>query len=189
MKPFVFCLSILGTIAFNLTHAQDALPSIYAIIEEPLRAVDTIPDYTQNEAKIKLTGTLYKADGETPVSDALVVLSHADADGHFNVREKNGNAYVHHTAFVKTDTNGRYTFYTFVPGGDRRFNQMQELFLLVKIGEQPAEELPTLLFDADPLLTKRCRRRIAKRSESDRILKPVSSQKILEAEYDIVLAE
>lgn len=189
MKSFVFCLSILCTITFNLIYAQDGLPSIYSIIEEPLKAVDTIPDYTQNEAKIKLSGTLYEADGKTPVSDALVVLSHADANGHFNLKESNGNEYVHHTAFVKTDTNGRYTFYTFVPGGDRRFNQLQELFLLVKVGEQPAEELPTLLFDTDPLLTKRCRRRIAKRSESDRILKPVSSQKILQAEYDIVLTE
>lgn len=147
----------------------------------------TIPDYESKENKIKITGTVYQSDGVTPAKDVLLYIEQPDEHGDFDLREDNEKRYVHHRAWVKTDANGQYTIYTFVPGGDRRFNQLQQIYPLIKEESKPEYALDTFLFEEDPLLSRACRKKIAKKGDLSRILNPKKVDGLLVAERDIVL--
>jgi protocatechuate 3,4-dioxygenase beta subunit len=153
-----------------------------------LSATDSIPDFESKEQKLKITGTIYKSDGVTPAEGIILYIEQADEDGNFDLREKNDKRYAHHRGWVKTDADGRYTIYTFIPGNDRRFNQLSQLFPAIKEPSKPNYNLESFLFDSDLMLTKLCRKKIAKKGDPTRILKPINKDGLLIVEKNIVLS-
>lgn len=182
-----FCLICFYS-AFNPVNAQEKGSPIYDRAEDQLTNTDTIPDYRSKTNKLKLTGTIYQSDGVTPAKDVILFIEQPNEDGDFELRNEGDSRYVFHRSWVKTDADGKYTFYTFVPGNDRRYNQLQQIFPLIKGASQQEYQLETFLFDSDPLLTKRCRKQIAKKSDVSRILKLKEIDGVLVAQKDIVLA-
>ena len=160
---------------------------VYDYNENRLSNTDTIPGFESKEQKIKVTGTIYLSDGVTPAKDVILYIEQADENGDFDLRFHNEKRYVHHRGWVKTDADGKYTFYTFVPGNDRRYNQLQQLYPIVKAPNEDEVALTTFLFEEDPLLSKACRKRIAKHSNQSRILKPKAVDGLLVANRDIIL--
>ncbi|TCK69296.1 protocatechuate 3,4-dioxygenase beta subunit [Winogradskyella wandonensis] len=128
----------------------------------------TVGTYEEAQDKFTLAGILYLSDGITPAKDYIITINQADSNGDFN-SDENDNLIT--SAVIKTDNSGRYEFKTFIPGTDRLHNKLQEIFMKVETPTGESYAMPTLLFDADPKLTKRCRKQIAKRSDSSRILK------------------
>lgn len=188
----LFCLVCFYS-AFNPIMAQKSntnsdfkLP-IYDRAEDQLRNTDTIPDFRSKTNQLKLTGVIYQSDGVTPAKDVILYIEQPDENGDFELRNKGDARYVLHRSWVKTDADGRYTFYTFIPGGDRRFNQLQQVHPIVKEATKQAYVLETFLFDEDPLLTKTCRKRMAKKGDPTRILTPKAVDGMLVAERNIVL--
>lgn len=161
---------------------------IYDYNELQLSATDSIPDFESKEQQLKITGTIYKSDGVTPAEGIILYIEQADENGDFDLREKNDKRYAHHRGWVKTDANGRYTIYTFVPGNDRRYNQLSQLFPAIKEPSKPNYNLESFLFDTDPMLTKLCRKKIAKKGDPTRILKPIKKDGLLIVEKNIVLS-
>lgn len=157
----------------------------YNILE--LSASDSIPDFASKQQKLKITGIIYKSDGVTPAEDVILYIEQADEDGDFDLRKHNDKRYAHYRGWIKTNADGRYTFYTFIPGGDRRYNQLQQLFLAIKEPLKPNYNLESFLFDKDPLLTALCRKKISKKGDPSRILKPIKKGEILVVEKNIVL--
>jgi protocatechuate 3,4-dioxygenase beta subunit len=157
--------------------------------EELLSNTDTIPDFRSKTNKLKLTGIVYQSDGVTPAKDVIIYIEHADEDGNFDLRRTGEERYVFHRSWVKTDADGRYTFHTFVPGNDRRYSQLQQIFPLVKAPSKKTYELQSFVFDADPLLTKRCRKRLAKKGQTNRILTTTEKDGLLIANKNIILSE
>ena len=155
--------------------------------EDQLTSTDTIPDYRSKTDKLKLTGTIYQSDGVTPASNVILFIEQPDEDGNFDLRRSGVERYVFHRSWVKTDADGRYTIYTFIPGNDRRYNQLQQIYPLVKEPSKEVYQLETFLFDEDPLLSRVCRKRIAKKSDPTRILKPKKVDGLLVAQRDIIL--
>ncbi|RNC86242.1 MAG: hypothetical protein ED556_08055 [Winogradskyella sp.] len=148
----------------------------------------TIADYNERTTKFKLTGTLYLADGTTPAANHKITLNQADEDGNFKFYKENGVKILRHAATLTTDANGKYTFYTFVPGGDRLYNQIQELYLKVELPDQTEYALPSLFFDSDPMLSKRCRKKMLKRGEEKRILILKDTNNLLEVTHDFIVS-
>ena len=144
---------------------------IYDRDESQLLSTDTIPDFRSKTNKLKLTGVIYESDGVTPAKDVIMFIEQPNEDGGFDLRNEGDNRYVFHRSWVKTDEDGRYTFYTFVPGNDRRYNQLQQIFPIIKESSKPEYMLESFLFDEDPLLSKACRKKITKRGDITRILK------------------
>ena len=177
-------------IVFNISvlKAQMSLNHINPLLETQISNTATIPDYALKNHKIIITGTIYESDGVTPAKNVVLTISHADEDGNFDLRKKDDKDYLYHKATIKTDVDGNYYFYTFIPGNDRRFNQLQEIFLLAKTEQEVEFIMPTLLFDQDPLLTKRCRKRITKNSDLSHILKPKKVDGLLKVKHDIILS-
>ncbi|APY07078.1 hypothetical protein BWZ20_01620 [Winogradskyella sp. J14-2] len=181
-----FCLICFYS-AFNTTFAQES--PIFDRAEDQLANTDTIPDFRSKVHKLKLTGIIYKNDGVTPAKDVILFIEQPDEDGNFDLRRAGDQRYVFHRSWVKTDADGRYTFYTFIPGNDRRYNQMQQIFPIIKETSKEAVPLESLLFDDDPMLTKRCRKQLAKKGNTARILTTKKVDGILVAEKNIVLPE
>lgn len=182
-----FCSAINPIAAQELNSNIDSNSPLYDRAEDQLTNTDTIPDYRSKTNKLKLTGIIYQSDGVTPAKDVILFVEQPDENGDFDLRRTGDARYVFHRSWVKTDADGRYTFYTFVPGGDRRFNQLQQVFPIVKQSSKEAYELESFLFDEDPLLTKTCRKRLAKKGDPSRILKLKSENGIFVAERNIIL--
>jgi protocatechuate 3,4-dioxygenase beta subunit len=66
---------------------------------------------------------------------------------------------------------------------------MQQIFPSVKEPSKPVYDLASFLFDEDPLLSKRCRKRINKIGDPTRILKFKKEGELLVAQKNIVLGE
>ena len=188
----LFCIvcfySAINPIAAQESNSiSDLNNPIYDRAEDQLRNTDTIPDFRSKTNKLKLTGIIYQSDGVTPAKDVILFIEQPDEDGDFDLRRTGDSRYVFHRSWVKTDADGRYTFYTFVPGNDRRYNQLQQIFPIVKESSKPEYELETFLFDEDPLLSSACRKKITKKGDTTRILKLKKEDGLLIAQRDIVL--
>lgn len=172
----------------NYSFSQQLeLHPIFDRNENQMVNTDTIPDFQEKVNKIKLYGTIYQSDGVTPAKDVILYIEQADTNGDFDLREQGESTYVYHRGWVKTDANGQYQIFTFIPGNDRRYNQLQQLFPTLKEPSKPAYDLESFLFDEDPLLTKLCRKRLLKKSDPTRILKLSKRDGINMVKKDIVL--
>jgi len=156
---------------------------------DQLNNTDTIPGFESKENKLKIYGTIYKSDGVTPAKDVILYIEQADENGNFDLRKENDQRYVYNRGWIKTDSDGNYTFYTFIPGNDRRFNQMQQLFPIIKEPSKPEYAIGTFLFDEDPLLSKLCRKRMAKKGDLTRILKLKKVDELFVTQKDIILQD
>lgn len=126
---------------------------IYDYSEKNISNTDTIPDFNIKENKIKITGTIYLADGVTPAKDVLFYVCQPDENGAYQLeRDEYRKRYVHHRGWVKTDADGRYTFYTFIPGKFLRVKELKQIHRVIKQPGLPEQELSSFFFNDDPLL-------------------------------------
>ena len=126
---------------------------IYDFSEKHLNHTDTIPDFDTKSNKLKITGTIYKSDGVTPAKDVILYICQPDENGDYEMKkDKLRKRYVHHRAWIKTDTNGHYTFYTFMPGKYLRSKELKQIHRVIKEPGKPEYEIKSFFFNDDPLL-------------------------------------
>lgn len=170
----LFSLTLILSIGSN-AHSQN------------VTSIDTIPGFESKPNKLKISGIVYESNGITPAKNVTVNIEQADEFGNFEVVKENGERRVINSGTIKTDADGAYTFYTYIPGNDRRFNMQQQLFVFITETDSTSYEIPSFLFDEDPLLSKACRKRIAKKGDPNRILKPTLVEGLHMVQKDIVL--
>ncbi|MFD1162163.1 dioxygenase family protein [Hwangdonia seohaensis] len=202
MKTLSNALCILLLISFSVTaNAQETdntsndIPQnykkrspIYDYAEKQLNSVDTIPDFVSRSNKLKITGTIYESDGKTPAKNVLLFIHQADEDGNFELKRHNKKRYVKHRGWVKTDANGRYTFYTFIPGKYMFGNEITQILPIIKEPNKPEYKIESFVFDNDPLLTESCRLKI-EQTNPNRILKLDLKEGLFVANRDIILGK
>lgn len=153
---------------------------IYDYSEKQLNNTDTIPDFASKENKLKITGTIYLADGVTPAKDVILYVCQPDENGNYKLkRDDYRKRYVHHSGWIKTDADGRYTIYTFMPGKFLRSKELKQIHRVIKEPGKPEYEISSFFFNDDPLipdLTLACR------------AKTVQSMLRLEKEGDMLVA-
>ncbi len=159
--------------------------AIYDYDANTLSNTDSIPDLESKHERFKITGTIYLSDGVTPAKDVILYIEQPDEKGNYEMKKQDGKRYVHHRAWVKTDVDGRYTFYTFMPGNYHRRGEFKHIHPVVKEGKQ-AYALDAFLFDSDVSLSKYCRKRLAKKGK-DNVLEIVEKDQVFVATKDIVL--
>lgn len=196
MKKLVYLLSVslfLGN--FSTLSAQESAENVPANYKKrnaiydythPLSDTDSIPDFESKENPLKITGTVFLSDGLTPAKDVILFISQPDDDGNYEVMTHLKKRYVHHRGWVKTNADGQYTFYTFIPGADRLSRDLKAINLTIKEPNQVEYATNEFIFDNDPRLTKLCRKRLEKNGV-DNILKPVKESEMLVATKNIVL--
>ena len=151
--------------------------------------VDTIPDYESNQNKIKITGTIFEKDGVTPAKDVVLSIYQTNQVGDFVlVKGEDEEKSIYHTATIKTQDDGKYTFYTFMPGTYHRSNELKKIHSTIKESDNEVYGLFPFVFDNDPLLKKHCRNKLAKNG-IDSILKLEKENDMYVANKDIVLTD
>ena len=124
--------------------------------DRDLNAIDTLPEFASAENKLKVTGTIYEANGGTPAKDIVLYVHHTNAKGIYPTKgDEKGWADRHGyiRGWIKTGKDGRYTFYTQVPGSypDGRNPAHIHPFILEPNGKY--YYLSAYFFENDPLLT------------------------------------
>ena len=181
----IFFLLIIYNLSFSQSSSNQS--EISKLFANSISSIDSVPDYKAKKKPFKLTGTLYLEDGVTPAANHIITINQADENGDYVFTKDGKNKILRHRAVVKTDVNGSYTFYTFVPGGDRLYNQLQEIYMKVETPEGNTYALPTLFFDDDPFLSKRCKNRLTKKGQGDRILQFQSKDNMAIATKEVIL--
>lgn len=104
---------------YKLMGRCEGCEAVFEYGNKELQPVDTLPEFENNEPKLKLTGTIYRSDGKTPASDVILYIYHTDKTGKYPTKgNEKGWAKRHGyiRGWIKTDESGIYTFYTFKPG-------------------------------------------------------------------------
>lgn len=178
----------INTILEEIPQNYKKRSPIYDYSEKQLNSVDTIPDFVSRSNKLKITGTIYENDGVTPAKDVLLFIHQADEDGNFDLKRHNKKRYVKHRGWIRTDANGRYTFYTFVPGKYMFGNELAQILPIIKEPNKPEYKIESFVFDNDPLLTESCRSKIEE-TNPNRILKLDKKEGLFVAKRDIILGK
>lgn len=160
---FFTVLFLSQTLSSQAQNDDDRSP-IYDYSEINLNSTDSIPDFQTKEEKLMITGTVFESDGVTPAKDVILYISQPDEHGDYELKKKDNKRFVFHRAWVKTDADGRYTFYTFIPGNNTRYRELKHIHPIIKESGKPEYELDAFLFDNDPFLSKHCRKRLEKKA-------------------------
>jgi protocatechuate 3,4-dioxygenase beta subunit len=161
---------------------------IYDYSEKNLNNTDTIPGFETQENKLKITGTIFQSDGVTPAKDVILYINQPDANGEYDLKYENDKRYVYNRGWIKTDANGQYTFYTFIPGSYPHSKELRKINPIVKESGKPEYALYTWIFADDPFLTKACKKRLNKKGINN-ILTTLKKDDIYVSNYNIVLPE
>jgi protocatechuate 3,4-dioxygenase beta subunit len=119
---FVFSSLLAGDSIFQGTLIGGPCEGCEAVFEygtKTLTPISTLPDFNDPGAKLKLTGTIYKNDGKTAAADIILYIFHTNQKGIYETRGGEAGWARRHgiiRGWIKTDSTGKYTFYTLKPG-------------------------------------------------------------------------
>lgn len=181
--------STMPLLAQEIATQSKPSSSFYDYTESNLSNVGTIPDFESKTDKLKITGTIYQSDGVTPAKGVILYIEQPNEEGSYEMVEKDSKRYVHHRTWIKTNENGDYTFFTFVPGKRLSSRKLMHIHPVIKAPNMEEYDLPVYLFDEDPKLSKICRKRLNKQGRIDSILTLEKKENIFIAKRDIILSQ
>lgn len=146
---------------------------VYDFYETGLNNVDTIPEYRYKSNKVKITGTIYERDGVTPANNVLLFIHQTDENGKFKLKRFYKKRYVHHRAWIKTDANGKFTFYTFIPGRFKYSSGLQQILPIIKEPFKEEYKIKPFVFNLNGLLSKGYIKKITQAKNSGSFLELV----------------
>lgn len=123
--------------------------------EGGLNHVDTIPGFEEFSPQLLVTGTVFEPDGRTPADDVIVYLYHTDTSGVYRPGKNPEGWESHHgqhRGWVRTQKDGRFSFYTFEPAPYPGRQEPRHIHLTVKEPETVPYYVESIQFIGDPLL-------------------------------------
>lgn len=163
--------------------------ALYEYGNKKLLSVDTLPKFESAKTKLKVTGTVYKSDGKTPAKNVIIYAYQTNENG---IYEKKGNEKGWGTrhgfirGWVKTDSDGTYTFYTFRPASYPNTSAPEHIHITVKEPNTNAYYIDDVMFEDDKNLSESFKKRLNKHGGSGVVLPKVENG-ILVAKRDIIL--
>ena len=130
--------------------------AIYEYGDKALKPIDTLPEFGTNDLSLKITGTVYKKGGKKPAQNVILYIYNTNREGIYASRDgEEGWAKVHGyiRGWVKTDKDGRYTFYTFRPASYPNRKEPEHIHMILKEPQRNEYYIDSYVFDDDPLLT------------------------------------
>tara|TARA_R110002073_G_scaffold72537_1_gene177811 strand:+ start:854525 stop:855223 length:699 start_codon:yes stop_codon:yes gene_type:complete len=201
MKKAIFLLIILASLTSCQSQTKKAqsnrhvggpcegCEAIFEYGDKKLTSSDTLPDFQQNEPKIKIEGTIYEKDGKTPAPNVILYMYHTNRKGIYEKKgdEKGwGKRHGFIRGWVKTDAHGKYSFYTFRPAAYPNGQEPEHIHLTVKEPNTNEYYIDDILFLDDPKVTDSEKQQLKNRAGSG-LVKLASKNGILTARRDIIL--
>lgn len=130
MKTFIPIIAMaLLSCTYAQTDAENAIlvggpcegcEAVFEYGDRKLNAVDTISGFEEfSDDRLKVTGTIYEADGKTPAADVVLYLYHTNPEGKYPTRGNETGWERRHgylRGWIRTGDEGAYTFHTSRPG-------------------------------------------------------------------------
>ncbi len=163
--------------------------AVFEYGNKTLTSIDTLPAFNKTEPKLKITGTVYKKDGKTPAENVILYIYQTNRAGIYQTKgDEQGWAKRHGyiRGWIKTEADGKYTFYTFRPAAYPDGREPEHIHITVKEPEKNEYYLDEYVFVDDPLLTRDEINSLEKRGGSG-IITPTLQNGILTAKRNIML--
>lgn len=165
--------------------------AIYEYGDKRLTSVDTLPEFGNNEPKMKVTGIVYKKGTRTPAENVIVYIYHTNRQGVYQTKgDEKGWAKRHGyiRGWVKTGKDGKYTFYSFRPGSYPDRSEPEHIHITIKEPTTNEYYLDEYFFADDPLLKQSFIAKLPKRGGSG-IVTPLMEEGMLVIKRDLLLGE
>lgn len=131
--------------------------AIFEFGNKKLASVDTLPDFNDDGQKIKVTGNIYNHNG-TPADDVILYIYHTNANGIYAAKQGAKGWEIRHGSirgWMKTDKEGKYTFYTLIPGRYPDRSSPAHIHLTILEPNGKYYWLGSYYFNGDSLLTQK----------------------------------
>ncbi len=157
-----------AVLSVSCAHSQETEPRLVggpcegceAVLEydgAQLNAVDTLPEFEEGAKKLKISGTIFEADGQTPAEGIILYIHHTNAEGVYPTKgDEEGWAKRHGylRGWVQTGKDGKFTFYTQVPGSYPSRDTPAHIHPYILESNGKYYWLESYFFEGDPLLEK-----------------------------------
>jgi protocatechuate 3,4-dioxygenase beta subunit len=199
MKSYFPCLLLIALTSCTQAQSSGRLlggpcegcEAIYEYGDRKLRAETTLPDYQREGPQIKITGIVYQKDGQTTAPTVILYVYHTDQSGRYTAPPNAKGWEKRHGSirgWMKTDEQGRYTFYTLRPGTYPSRTEPAHIHITVKEPNKKEYYMDSFYFEDDPLLTSRIRSQMRSRGGNG-IVELHQEGKIMVGKRDILLGE
>lgn len=128
----------------------------YKLFDIKLKSIDTLPGFNANNPKIKITGTVFQKDGRTPAENIVLYIYQTDRNGIYQPSENSiswEETHGKHRDWLKTDSDGKFTFYTFRPAPYPKVDEPEHIHIYVKEPNTIPYYIDSYFFESDPKLT------------------------------------
>lgn len=178
----------------ELVGRCEGCEAVFEFGERNLTPVDTLPDFHEPGPKLKVSGTIYRPDGTTPARDVILYVYHTNREGVYPTRgDETGWARRHGyiRGWIKTDSDGQYTFYTLKPGTYPSRSAPAHIHPIILEPNGKYYWLGSYLFDDDPLLNSQRREEASEnpRGGSSGIMTLSKEGDLLVGQRDIILGK
>lgn len=164
--------------------------AIFEYGNKTLSPVDTLVDFNEAGPKLKIIGTIYLPDGKTPAKNVILYIYHTNQNGIYPTHgDETGWARRHGyiRGWVKTDTDGTYTFYTLKPGAYPSRAEPAHIHIIILEPDGKYYWIGSYFLEDDPLLTDKQRSISSPRGGNAGVLKLREENNLLVGERNIVL--
>jgi protocatechuate 3,4-dioxygenase beta subunit len=190
--PIMILITTCRAQQYKLVGACEGCEAIFEFGERKLSAVDTLIDFIDPGPQIKISGTVYKSDGSTPAGNVILYIYHTNQEGIYPTKgDEKGWAKRHGyiRGWMKTDENGRYTFYTLKPGTYPSRSEPAHIHITVLEPNGKYYWLHSYYFADDPLLQEEDTQLSAVRGGGSSILNLKKENNLLVGYRDIILGK
>lgn len=175
----------------NVGGPCEGCEAVFEYGNKKLGSKDTLPGFEKNTQKLMITGTIFKKDGKTAAANVIAYIYHTNGQGIYETKGyETGWAKRHGyiRGWIKTNKNGKYTFYTFMPAAYPNRKEPVHIHLTIKEPNRNAYYLDAYHFDDDPLLSADKRKTHKNRGGSG-IVTPKVENGILTIRRNLILGK
>ena len=161
----------------------------YKLLNGRINSIDTLQGFIKYKPKIKISGRVLQRDGKTPARNVILYLYQTNLEGIYEPSNNPIGYEKRHGKFrswIKTDADGRYTFYTFRPAPYPNSREPAHIHLYIKERGKNVYYVDSYIFSDDPWLTEKVKRGLENRAGSG-ILTFENKADLLIASRDIIL--
>jgi len=127
----------------------------YKLLNLEPKSIDTLPGYIETNPKLKISGTVFQADGTSPAENVILYLYHTNRDSIYEPSENPigwEKRHGQYRGWIKTDPQGKYTFYTFRPTPYPAASEPEHLHIYIKEPNKRPYYIDNYIFQDDPTL-------------------------------------